>query len=342
MHRILVKIKKFVGYFLDVERTASLHWRADVNRRTVLFLLLAASMAVYMWMFFVSPPDDFPSDQLVSVSDGASVQQIGTELRDQGVIRSPLAFRIMVVIYGRERGARAGDYLFKEPKSVLAVARAIATGNFGLEPIRIRVAEGATTKQMAAIFAKQLPKFSSKNFLQEAQPQEGYLYPDTYFFLPNTDEKAVIKAMKDNFNNHIAEISTEFASSTHSMHEIITMASILEREAYNTKDRKLISGVLWNRLQKGMALQVDATFLYTLGKGTFQLTKADLASDSPYNTYKNKGLPPTPIGSPSMDSILAALNPTPNNYIYFLADHTGVTHYCKTYECHLANKRLYF
>jgi len=160
--------------------------------------------------------------------------------------------------------------------------------------------------------------------------------------LPNANEQSVLQAMRENFNDHIKELAPEIASSTHSLSDVIIMASILEKEAFNTKDRRMIAGVLWNRLKKGMALQVDATFLYTLGKGTFQLTKADLAADSPYNTYKNKGLPPTPIGSPSLDSIEAALNPIPNNYLYFLADHDGVTHYCKDYDCQLANKELYF
>lgn len=342
MHSFLLKVKKYLGYFFDVERAASLKWRADVNRRTVFFSLLVLTLGVLIWMTLIRPPDEFPTGELVSVPEGESVQAIGRDLKSQGVIRSPLTFRVLMVLFGRERGARAGDYLFKEPPSVFTVARAIASGAFGLQPLKIRIPEGATTKQMAIIYSGQLQRFSAKNFLSEAQPLEGYLFPDTYFFLPNATENNVIQAMHGNFNDHLAAIQSEVASSTHTLSDIITMASIVEREAYNTKDRRMISGVLWNRLQRGMALQVDATFLYTLGKGTFQLTKKDLASDSPYNTYVNKGLPPTPIGSPSLDSIEAALHPIPNNYLYFLADHNGVTHFCKTYDCQIENKALYF
>jgi len=233
----------------------------------------------------ISPPADFPTDELISVQEGESVQLIGKDLEDQGVIRSPLTFRILITILGRERGARAGDYLFKQPLGVWGVSRAIASGAFGLEPLKVRIPEGATTKQMAIILTGQLQRFSAKKFLEEAQPQEGYLFPDTYFFLPNAGEEDVIKAMRGNFNDHILSIQSEVASSTHPLSDIINMASILEKEAFKTQDRRMISGVLWNRLQRGMPLQVDATFLYTLGKGTFQLTRKDLATDSPYNTY---------------------------------------------------------
>ena len=119
------------------------------------------------------------------------------------------------------------------------------------------------------------------------------------------------------------------------------MASIVEREARDPEDRRMIAGVLWNRLSRGMALQVDVTFLYTIGKGTFQLTTKDLTNDSPYNTYVHKGFPPTPIGSPSLDSLLAAAVPTKNSYLYYLADHSGVTYFSKTYQEHLRKKRLY-
>jgi UPF0755 protein len=341
MHWFLLQIKKYLGYFFDVERAASLRWRAEVNRRTVFFILFVASLSVLIYILAIRAPDEFPTDQLISVPEGESVQAIGNDLQAQGVIRSPLTFRILMIVFGHERGARAGDYLFKEPPSVFTVARAISTGAFGLQPLRIRIPEGATTQQMAVIFAGELQRFNAKNFLEEAQPMEGHLFPDTYFFLQNANEQSVIQAMHGNFNDHMATIQSDFASSTRSMNDIIIMASILEREAFNAEDRRMIAGVLWNRIDRHMALQVDATFLYTLGKGTFQLTKKDLSTDSPYNTYMNKGLPPTPIGSPSMDSIIAALHPINNSYLYYLADRNGVTYYSKTYEEHLQKKLEY-
>ena len=139
----------------------------------------------------------------------------------------------------------------------------------------------------------------------------------------------------------MAELEQTYGTSTRSRTDIVTMASILEKEAKNTRDRKMIAGVLWNRLDRGMLLQVDAVFLYTIGRTTFDLTMKDLASDSPYNTYRYKGLPPTPIGSPSLDSLVAAMTPTKSDYLFYLADNDHVTHYSKTYREHLRKKRLY-
>lgn len=342
MRDISSYLARFFAYTDGIQKHLSERWREHTNRRTIVIAIVLGAIALYSWLAIIQPPSNFPVDQLVSVPDGQTVSQVAQTLYDDGVIRSPLAFRVIIRMFGTDRTVHAGDYLFKEPRDIFSVARAVSTGAFGLEPIRIRIAEGATTKQMALIYATRLSRFNSANFLAQAQPMEGYLFPDTYFFLPNATEDTVIKSMRQNFDVKIAPLLPEIASSTHSVSDIVVMASILEREAYNTTDRKLISGVLWNRIHRGMPLQVDATFAYTLGKGTFDLTMADLTSDSPYNTYVNKGLPPTAIGSPSLDSLEAALEPTPNKYLYFLADKHGVTHYCATYACQLANKRKYF
>ena len=123
--------------------------------------------------------------------------------------------------------------------------------------------------------------------------------------------------------------------------EILTMASILEKEASKIKDRQQIAGVLWHRIDVGMPLQVDAVFPYIIGKNTFELTREDLAVDSPYNTYKYKGLPPGPIGNPGLDSILAAATPIKSKYVFFLSDKQGNFHYAVTYAQHLVNKAKY-
>jgi UPF0755 protein len=321
---------------------ASERWRIHANRRTIVILIVGGTLAAYIYISAIQPPDTFPLNTLISVDSGMSVNNIASSLRDQGVIRSPLMFRAIIILMGDQKVVHAGDYIFKEPLNVFSIARALAVGQYGLEPYRIRVPEGATAKEMVKIFSSQLQRFNATNFLTEAQPQEGYLFPDTYYFLPNAREDTVIQAMRQNFDQKIAAIQPQIASSTHSLSDLVIMASILEREAYNTQDRKMIAGVLWNRLTRGMPLQVDAAFSYTIGKGTFQLTMKDLTTDSPYNTYLNKGLPPTPIGSPSLDSLLAAATPIKSSYLYFLADQNGITHYCKNYECQLANKQKYF
>ncbi|MEN9561252.1 MAG: hypothetical protein RIQ56_525 [Candidatus Parcubacteria bacterium] len=316
-------------------------WRTEVNRRTLIVLLLFGSFAIFGYLGYVQAPDRFPLNELVEVKGGESLRAISQSLHEQGVVQSPLVFELLVKLYGRERGARAGDYLFKEPKNVWEVAKIISIGAYGLEPLRIRIHEGATTREMGHIFSTRLKRFNEKAFLEAAQPQEGFLFPDTYFFLPNATESQVLLAMRQAFDEKITDLQPLIASSTMNLKEIITLASIIEREARNSADRRMISGVLWNRLKKKMPLQVDVTFLYTIGKNSFQLTYADLKSESPYNTYVHKGLPPGPIGSPSIDSIQAALQPTKNDYLFYLADFSGVTHFSKTYEEHRAKKLQY-
>lgn len=341
MDRFEKLLKKFFDVSDKLQARLSERWRVHTNRRTIIAIVVVGVAMLLAYSLLIRPPARFPVNTLVLVPEGASLTQIADLLEGQGVVRSSFTFRALVTLLGRERGAHAGDYLFKEPKDVFSIARSISTGAFGLEPERIRITEGATTRSMAMIYASRLLRFDPQRFLELAQPYEGYLFPDTYFFLPNVSEETVIRTMRENFDMQTAAIAPQIASSTHSLEEIITMASIVEREARTREDRRMIAGVLWNRIARGMALQVDVTFLYTLGKNTFQLTTKDLQSDSPYNTYKNKGLPPTPIGSPSLDAIEATLNPTKNSYLFYLADHDGVTHYSKTYEQHLRYKRLY-
>ncbi len=334
-------LQRFFDRSDEIQDELSDRWRPHANRRTLITLVTIGAIAGFGYVYLIEPPAAFPVNKLVEVPSGQSLGQVAETLKANGVIKSTLAFQAVTMVMGQERSVHAGDYLFKEPKSVFSIARALSRGAFGLEPTRIRIPEGATTRLMATIYQSQLERFNAANFLAEAQPMEGYLFPDTYFFLPNADENTVIKAMRQAFDDKIAEIQPQIASSTRSFEDIIIMASILEREARIPEDRRMIAGVLWNRIDKGMALQVDATFLYQVGKSTFQLTLEDLRTDSPYNTYTNKGLPPGPIGSPSLDSIMAAANPTKNNNLFYLADNTGVTHYSRTYEEHLRKKRLY-
>jgi UPF0755 protein len=194
---------------------------------------------------------------------------------------------------------------------------------------------------MAEIYASQLPRFNALNFLAQTQIDEGYLFPDTYFFLPNATEATVIQAMRQDFDLQTASVQPLIASSTHSFSDIITMASIVEDEASNAQDRQMIAGILWRRVAQGYPLQADPTILYVLNKADAQLTIKDLQSTSTYNTYTRKGLPPTPIGSPSLVSIEAAAEATSSPYLYYLADSSGVTHYCKTFSCQLQNERRY-
>lgn len=347
MKPMFTYLGKVFSKFDALEQKLSLRWREHSNRRTILIVIFLGLCATYLYLFEIRPPDNFPIDELVSIPAGASLTQVSDTLQSQGVVRSAIAFRVMAVLLHHARDLKSGDYLFKEPADVYSIARAVSIGAYGLEPIRIRVPEGATTKEMAQLFSAHLQRFNTPKFLTEAQPIEGFLFPDTYFFLPNANESTVIQALRQNFDQHEATIDSSVVEFGKPLKDDVIMASIIEREApanasTGDYDRRMIAGVLWNRIAKGMPLQVDVTFLYTIGKGTFQLTKKDLQTDSPYNTYLHKGLPPTAIGSPSLSALTAAVTPIKNNYLYYLADSSGVTHFSKTYVQQLQNKAIYF
>jgi UPF0755 protein len=340
--RIKRQLERLVAAANRVDEEVSVNWREQANRRSVIIIIAIGSIMLLSYVFLVAPPSSFPTGNLIAVPEGASAKEAGQMLEEQGVVRNGTAFSIAVTILGADRGVRAGDYLFKEPKDLFSVARAITTGAFGLEPIRIRIPEGATTKEMAKIYSSQLQRFDAEKFIEKAQPDEGFLFPDTYFFLPNATEDIVIKAMRQTFDTEIAKLAGEIDAFGKPLREVVIMASILEKEAFDHEDRRKIAGVLWRRIKIDMALQVDAAFLYSIGRATFTLTKEDLANeDDPYNTYVHKGLPPGAIGSPSLSSLRAAVTPIDGGYLFYLADRNHVTYYSKTYAEHLRLKALY-
>ena len=333
--------EKYYEYVHTRTRELLEHWRVHTNRRTIIVTIVIGTVALFGYLFGIRPPDTFPLNKLVEIPKGLTESEIAQTLQDNGVIRSPFMFRAVVKLLRSDRQLHAGDYVFKEPRDVFSIARAISTGAYGLEPYRIRIPEGAMTKDMATIYSAVLTKFNTQRFMERAQPMEGYLYPDTYFFLPNATEDTVVETMRANFDSHITILEDEIVAFDKPLADIVIMASIVEREARKYEDRRTIAGVLWRRLDKNIPLQADVTFLYTIGKGSFDLTMDDLRSDSAYNTYKNKGLPPTAIGSPSLASLEAAITPIDKGYLFYLADNNGVTHFSKTYAQHQENRRIY-
>jgi UPF0755 protein len=262
-------------------------------------------------------------------------------LKKSSVIRSPLFFELLVQHYEKERGILSGVYLFKTPLSVFDVAKRMVAGDRGIETLKITLAEGLSSHEMAKIFEEKIPKFNTEEFLASTKDKEGYLFPDTYFFFSVATSGEVVVALEENFAARTKDREEEARKLGRDWHDILTMASIIEEETATDEDRHIVSGILWKRIERGMRLQIDATFGYTIGKGSLDLTAADLKSDSPYNTYLHDGLPPTPISNPGLESIDAALHPTPSIYLYYLSDKDGVIHYAKTFEEHKQNRAKY-
>jgi UPF0755 protein len=294
------------------------------------------------WLSHIATaPDTFPVGRVVTVPEGMGSLQVGRTLQEAGVIRSPKLFAIMVRNHSGQDRVLSGDYFFEHAAPVSVIASRVSRGAFGLTPTRVVIPEGATVADIAGIMAKRFPKFDPDAFLAAATDMEGYLFPDTYLFLPNIDEVQVIEEMRSTFDSRVAEIADSIEASGKPLEELVTMASIIEKEAWKYDDRRIISGVLWNRLDIGMPLQVDATFLYINGKNTYELTYDDLKDESPYNTYVYKGLPPGPIASPSLDALEAAAVPAETDYLFYLADRQGNTYFSRTYDEHRSYKAIY-
>jgi UPF0755 protein len=207
--------------------------------------------------------------------------------------------------------------------------------------VRITFIEGVTVREMAVQVTGALPKISAKDFLSAGQPYEGYLFPDTYFFPSSADAASIVAMMRANFDTKIASLSAGITASGHSLSDVVIMASLVEKEARTSVNRRIVAGILWNRLQLGMPLQVDAVFGYIYGRDTYSPSLTDLKVVSPYNTYTHTGLPPRPINNPGLDSLDSTIHPTKTDYLYYLTDKNGVMHYATTYAGHQANQRKY-
>ncbi len=302
-------------------------------------ILLIIFLTTAVWLS--SPPSDFPENSIVTIPKDAPASTFGARLAEAQVIRSEFVFKALARVTGYDHHLDTGAYIFTKPVSVFAVLWRTGKGIHGVEPVRITLTEGMTQYDMARTFSAQLPGFNTDTFLNEASTSEGYLFPETYFFMPGEPEDAIVTRLKSQFSQSIATITPQLLASKHSFSDVVILASILEREANTEKDKRIIAGILWNRIAKGMPLQVDAAFGYIHKENGYTPTASDLTSDSPFNTYRIKGLPPTPISNPGIESLLAAVTPVPTPYVYYLTGFDGNMHYGVTFEDHKKNRIRY-
>jgi len=290
----------------------------------IVFFVLAG----FSGYFFLPAPKDFPSGAAIVIEKGTGLAEISGKLKKEGFIRNKYAFALYARALGKSKKIKYGKYLFNEPVSVFSLADRLTKGEFGFKPIKVTITEGMTIKDISELFGG-FENFDKKEFLEKTEKLEGYLFPDTYLFLPFAETEQIIGTMTDNFKKKAGDVGKD----------IVIMASLIEKEVPDSDDRKIVSGILWKRLELGMALQVDAVFPYITGKQKVLLE--DLKIDSPYNTYLNKGLPPGPISNPGLDAIDAARNPKESPYLYYLSGKDSKTHFAKTFSEHLRNKEKY-
>ena len=293
-------------------------------------------------MLIFIPPfenDDVFYPQVFVVSEGENVRSVAESLREKGLIHSPTLFIAINSIIGGK--IRWGSYHFAEPISIVSLARDLYVGDRNTYIHRVVIPEGSNLYEIADIFEKEFPHFEREAFEEAAINSHGYMYPDTYF-LADDDIRTerLISIMTETFNRRTGDLLKSYTGDL-TRDEIITLASIVELEAHRFDDRRRIAGVLFNRLNINLPLQVDVSFLFISGKDTFSLSRDDLNTVDPSNTYKYAGIPPIPITNPSRKSIEAVLNPTESEYLFFLADFYGNTYFSETYEEHLRKKAVH-
>lgn len=279
------------------------------------FIVFIAILSLYYVFFNI--PSNFPKGKIINIKEGASLRSISKNLEEENIISSRPIFEAFVIFYGGEKHLIPGDYLFDEKVRSYEVAKRISTGEKHLAPVKITIPEGFTVNDIAQLAENKLTYFNKNNFYKDAK--EGYLFPDTYFFLTTDTEKDVLEALNDNFLNKTKDLKTEAEKVGKNFHEVLVMASIIEREAKGEADRDLISGVLWKRISIGMPLQADAAPI----------------------TYKEKGLPKEPIASPGLASIKSAIYPKATPYLYYLHDKEGNIYFAKTFAEHQKNIQKY-
>jgi len=311
-------------------------WWREVWLVLATFLLTAWTLSV-VYLSFFSAPGDFKEGVIVRVRKGQTISQVADNFYQRHLVRYPLLFKVLARL-SLQNKVVAGDYLFAERTDIFTMVNRLTTGNYNIKPLKISIPEGLNSQELARLLDEKLAEFDQDVFVALAGLMEGRLWPDTYFIKPSDDEADIVAMMADNFSKQTEPLLTAITESGKSFDDILVMASIIELEARTAESRRMVSGILWNRIKQGMKLQVDAVFPFIMEKYSLQLTVKDLQFDSPYNTYKYKGLPPGPVCNPGLDSIKAALNPTTTSYLFYLSDKNGGMHYAKTYAGHMANR----
>lgn len=323
-----------------------------------LWLLIPASLVALLlivagvFFYQISVPKSKSDKQVIyEVKKGQSIHQVASELAKAGTITSAAAFEVYVKL-GPARGKLIpGPYAVRSSMNIREISRLMATGQIAI--VKFTIPEGYTVNKIAKLweandmgsaedFVATTKEAYQYPFLAENNAKgnlEGYLFPATYEVKFNGSPRDLITMMLDAFAKQAQPVIAGQNTTSLTPSEVVTLASIVEYEGKTEEDRKLIAGVFLNRLARGMKLQSDVTVNYATGKSL--TSAADIKTDSSYNTYIVKGLPPAPIGSPGIESIKAVLAPTKNDYLFFLAGNDGKVYYAKTLSDHEQNIKSY-
>lgn len=336
----------------------------------LIFLIIALSLVFYFRHSVGTPLSKRYEPKQFVVQHGEKARQISANLYKHGLISNPLVFSIYAVLSGKSGRMQAGTYTLSADMSMRQMLDELAQGKVVKDAVAIRIKEGWTIDDIGVYLQSEglvvrqdflnsvegaAEKFDYFGEQVPAKNLEGYFFPDTYFVSKKAAANEIIEKILANTAKKISpKLRSEIRAQNKSIYGILTMASIIEREVGRNSarltqeeqhkldsERKVVSGIFYNRLKAGMLLQSDATIQFLTKKRTNAASAQDLLIDSPYNTYKYPGLPPGPISSPSMSSITAALYPDKTDYFYFLTKSDGAAVFAKTLDEQLRNKKLY-
>ncbi len=307
------------------------------SSRTKLLAIYAPMLVVVGWVVLCMLAPVGGSETVhVQVPRGTSAAGLGKILAGKGIIRSAFGFRLLARMSGKTSALKPGAYSLSPGMTPSAILEMIAKGDvsarwvtipegFTVQQIGDRLqAEGLADSEKFTDLAMNHGASFHTSFSHPNSSLEGYLFPDTYLIPKGSSEEAIIQEMLKGFESKVTiPFSSELAASGWTLHDVVTLASLIEREARVSKDRPLVSSVLRNRLAKGMRLECDATVLYALGGHKDRVFYRDLEVDSPYNTYRNAGLPPGPIANPGAACIRSALEPARTSYYFYVARRDG-------------------
>jgi UPF0755 protein len=325
-------------------------------RRIILFaigllFLIVACLSLGFGYYLLSPADSQGLDQVFSVREGATLNQVADDLEKRGLITSRSLLMLWARFMGYGRDIKAGEYRLHPGMPPVKILKTLIRGVSLTYPVTIP--EGFTVSQIAELLHAMgladkdefLLCARNADFLQDhgikGSGIEGYLYPDTYYFGRGISARSIIEVMLKRFREMVEPLGERAKALGMSMEDVVILASIVEKETGRPQERAVIAGVFLNRLKRGMRLESDPTVIYDIQDFNGNLTRKNLNEPTPYNTYVIKGLPPGPIANPGIEAIRAVVYPEETEYLYFVSKNDGSHHFSRTFSEHCRAVRTY-
>lgn len=309
----------------------------------VIIIAIVFFFGVIIWwnngLSAVNPHDK--TQKFFVIPKGTAIRTVGNELKTQGLIRDPVVFFLYIKQNNLDHDVQAGSYRLSASMNLPTIMQTLGHGTID---VWVTIPEGFRAEEIAQILKESIPSYK-ETWVESLKSEEGYLFPDTYLIPRDADIASIISIFKNNFYKKIGTIG--LTKDTPGLSHIVVIASLIEREAKFAEDRPNVSSVISNRLDIGMALQIDATVQYSIGynqqngKWWNEPTSQQLKIPSLYNTYINAGLPPAPICNPGLSAIDAAAHPASTNFIYYVNDSKGKLHFAETLSDHNKNISKY-